>query len=313
MANKKLISVATHCYNEEGNVEELYRRVKQAFEKLEKYDYEIIFIDNASLDNTGSIIKKIAANDNRVKAIINTRNFGVVRSSYYVLMQAKGDAVVAIASDLQDPPEVIPDFIKKWEEGYKVVKGIKSFSKESPLMYGVRSFYYFILNILSDVKLSTHFTEFVLCDRKVIDTLREIDDPCPYIRGLIDELGFESAEVEYTQERRKNGKSSNDFYKLYDMAMLGITSHSRIPLRLATMFGFFMSLLSLLTAIGYLIAKLVLWDRFPLGVAPTIISIYFLSSVQLFFIGILGEYIGFMHMRSMKRPLVIEKERINFK
>jgi polyisoprenyl-phosphate glycosyltransferase len=312
MSDKKKISVLTPCYNEEGNIEELYRQVKRVFEGLVKYDYEHIFIDNASQDGTVSVLKGIAAKDHRVKIIVNTRNFGIIRSGYYGLTQARGDAVVVLVADLQDPPYLIAEFIKKWEEGYRVVKGIKTCSKENFIIYGIRTFYYYLAGKLADIKLSSHFTGFGLYDRKVIDALRTIDDPYPYLRGIIAELGFKSAEIKYTQARRKSGKTSYNFHELCNTAMLGITTHSRIPLRLATVSGFIMSLLSFVIGVGYLIAKLIFWERFPLGIAPMIISIFLLSSVQLFFIGILGEYIGLIHLRTLKRPLVVESERINF-
>lgn len=309
---KKLISVMTSCYNEEGNVKELYLRVREIFEKLGKYDYEHIFIDNSSKDKTVDVLKEIARNDRRVKIIVNSRNFGIIRSSYYGLTQAFGDAVITMVADLQDPPAMIPELLKKWEEGYKIVKGIKVLSKENIVMYRIRGFYYFLVGKLSDIPQSRHFTGFGLYDKQVMDQIRAIDDPYPYFRGIISELGFESAEVPYTQEKRKSGKTSYNFYELYDTAMLGITSHSKIPLRLATMTGFVMSILSFTVGMGYLIAKLIFWPRFPIGTAPIIIAIFLLSSVQLFFIGILGEYIGLMHMRILKRPLVVVKERINF-
>ena len=312
MIDRKLISVVTPCYNEEGNVKELYERVKKVFDGIGKYDHEHIFIDNASGDKTLSILKGLAKNDAALKIIVNTRNFGAVRSTYHGLIQASGDAAVLLFADLQDPPEAIADFIIKWEEGHKVVKGIKVLSKENFMMYGIRSFYYFFVDKLSDVRLDHHFTGFGLYDKQVINALRDIDDPYPYLRGIIPELGFESVAVNYTQERRKRGKSANNFYDLYDTAMLGFTSHSKVPLRMATMMGFVMSFLSFLAGAGYLVAKLLFWPRFPTGYAPIIISIFFLFSVLLFFIGILGEYIGLMHMRILNRPRVIEKERVNF-
>lgn len=302
----------TPCYNEEGNVGEICNRVKLVFDKLGRYDYEHIFIDNASTDKTVSILKEIAAKDHRVKIIVNNRNFGIIRSGYYGLTQARGDAVIAIVADLQDPPDLIPEFIKKWEEGHKIVKAIKTLSKENPFMYGIRSFYYYLVGKLSDVHLDRHFTGFGLYDKQVIDALRAVDDPYPYVRGLISELGFESVKINYTQEKRKIGKSSYNFYELYDTAMLGLTSHSKVPLRIATIIGFAMSLASFLAGLGYLAAKLLFWSRFPAGYAPVIISLFFLFSVLLFFIGVLGEYIGLMHMRILNRPRVIEKERINF-
>jgi glycosyltransferase involved in cell wall biosynthesis len=308
----KKITVMTPCYNEEGNVEDLYLRVKEVFNQLPNYEYEHLFIDNASHDKTVDVLKSIAQKDSRIKVIVNARNFGVVRSGYYGLLQCYGDAVIPIVADLQDPPELILEFIKKWEEGYKVVKALKTPMKEGSFFYFARQFYYYLMNKLADIEISSNFTGFGLYDKQVIDTLREINDPYPYFRGLIEELGFESAKIEYQQQQRKRGISSYNFYRYYDVAMLGITSHSNIPLRLATMLGFVMSLLSLIVAIGYLIAKLIFWQYFPLGTAPITIGIFLIASVQLFFIGIIGEYIGLMHMRILKRPLVVERERINF-
>ena len=309
---KKLISIVTPCYNEEGNVKELYEQVKKVFDGLGKYDREHIFIDNASGDKTVSILKGLAVNDPALKIIVNTRNFGAVRSIYHSLIQASGDAAILIFADLQDPPSLIPEFIRKWEEGHKVVKGIKNVSKESPVMYAIRSLYYYLADKLSDIRLDHHFSGFGLYDKTVIELLRAIDDPYPNLRGIISEIGYESASVNYTQERRKKGKTSNSFYDLYDTAMLGFTSHSKVPLRIATMLGFTMSFLSFLSGLAFLAAKLIFWQRFPTGYAPIIISIFFLFSVLLFFIGILGEYIGLMHMRILNRPRVIEKERVNF-
>ena len=309
----KKISVVTPCYNEEGNIEEIYLQVKQIFADLEKYDYEHLFIDNASQDKTVDILKGIAIKDSNVKIIVNARNFGAIRSIYYGMIQPDADAIVLIFADLQDPPSLIVDFIKKWEEGYHIVKGIKTSSEENFLLYGIRSFYYFLVTQLSDIKPTAHFTGFGLYDKMVVEVLKKIDDPYPYLRGIISEIGFDSAEIEYKQRQRKKGKSSyRNFYRLYDAAMLGITSHSSVPLRIATFLGFAMSLLSLLVAIGYLIAKLIFWQSFPLGTAPVTVGLFLLASVQLFFIGIIGEYIGLMHMRILKRPLVVERERINF-
>lgn len=309
----KKISVVTPCYNEEGNIEEIYLQVKQIFADLGKYDYEHLFIDNASQDKTVGILKDIALKDPNVKIIVNARNFGAIRSIYYGIIQPDADAVVLIFADLQDPPELIVDFIKKWEEGYHIVKGIKTSSEENFLLYTIRSFYYFLVTQLSDIKPTAHFTGFGLYDKKVMEVLKKIDDPYPYLRGIISEIGFDSAEIEYKQRQRKKGKSSyRNFYRLYDAGMLGITSHSSVPLRMATFLGFALSLLSLLVALGYLIAKLLFWNYFPLGTAPIMVGLFLLASVQLFFIGIIGEYIGLMHMRILKRPLVVERERINF-
>jgi glycosyltransferase involved in cell wall biosynthesis len=308
----KLISVVTPCYNEEENIADVYQQVKETFSQLPHYQYEHIFIDNASKDRTVKILKEIASNDKNVKIIVNTRNFGHIRSPFYGLLQAKGDAVIMIYADLQDPPSLIPEFIRKWEEGYPVVLGVKAQSEDTFPMLMVRKLYYGLISRLSEIELTKNFTGFGLYDQKVIQILREINDPYPYFRGLICDLGFEGAKIEYMQRRRKRGITKNNFYTLYDMAMLGITNHSKIPLRLATMLGFIMSGTSLCVAVGYLLAKLIYWDRFEAGIAPVVIGIYFLSSVLLFFIGILGEYIGAIHTQVLRRPLVTEKERINF-
>ncbi len=308
----KTISIVTPCYNEEDNIQDVYFQVKQIFDGLEQYNYEHLFIDNASKDKTVKILKEIAKEDQRVKIIVNCRNFGPSRSMYYALLQTSGDSVVLLPADLQEPPELIPEFIQKWEDGYTVVKGVKTSSKESFLMYFLRSAYYFLIRRISDIELTSHFIGFGLYDKKVIEALREINDPYPYFRGLIEELGFYSIKVEYEQKRRKKGKSSYNFFRYFDEAMLGITSHSRIPLRLATIVGFIMSFLSLMVAFGYLIAKLIFWQSFPLGTAPITVGLFLLASIQLFFIGIIGEYIGLIHLRILKRPLVVERERINF-
>jgi len=308
----KTISIVTACYNEEDNVETVYEKVKKVFAGLPGYRYEHIFIDNASTDRTVPILKKIAMRDRNVKIIVNARNFGHIRSPFYGLLQAKGDAVVLIVADLQDPPAMIADFLEKWEEGYKVVLGVKKNSEESAAMFAVRRLYYNLIGRISEIELTKNFTGFGLYDKQVIDILRKIDDPYPYFRGLISDIGFESFKIEYSQPSRKRGITKNNFYTLYDMAMLGITNHSKIPLRLATMLGFFLSFVSLITAAAFLMYKLVFWERFTLGLAPLVIGLFFFSSVQLFFLGIIGEYIGSIHTQVLKRPLVIEKERVNF-
>ena len=309
---KKLISVMMPCYNEAENVEQAYREVRRIFENLPQYDYEHIFIDNASTDQTVDILKRLAVEDRRLKIIVNTRNFGHIRSPYHGILQAGGAAVICLASDLQEPPLLIPEFLKWWEQGFKMVRGVKSQSEESALMFAIRKMYYNFINRVSDIKLLKNSTGFGLYDRCVIEELRKIDDPYPYFRGLVSDIGFPSHEIEYTQPTRKRGISKNNFYTLYDIAMLGITNHSKVPLRLATMLGFAMAIASFLIAMGYLVAKLVFWDQFSLGTAPLIIGLFFLGSVQLFFIGIIGEYIGAIYTQVQKRPLVVEKERINF-
>jgi polyisoprenyl-phosphate glycosyltransferase len=308
-----LLTILTPCYNEEGNVREIYQQVKAAMQTLPAYDYDHLFIDNASTDKTVEILRELAATDRRIKVIVNTRNFGQIRSPYHAFLQARGDAVMGLVADLQDPPELIPQFIQKWQEGYKVVIGVKEGSRDSLLMARTRKFYYWLVGRLSsDVELVHNFTGFGLYDREVIEQFRRTDEQYPYFRGLVSDFGYERAEIQYAQPARASGRTKNDFFSLYDMAMLGITNHSKVPLRLATMAGFAISVLSLFVAFGYLIAKLMFWDQLQLGLAPLLIGIYFFGAVQLFFIGVLGEYIGAIHTQVHKRPLVVERERINF-
>ncbi len=307
----KLISIVTPCYNEGENIEELYRRIVEVMSKL-PYEYEHICIDNCSTDDTVKKLKAIAAKDKRLKLIINARNFGHIRSPYYALLQSSGDASVLLASDLQDPPEMIVDFVKKWEEGFKTVLAVKSESEESALMFFVRKIYYRLVSRISEVSLVKNATGAGLFDRAVIDILRKLDDPYPYFRGLLCEIGYPIATVPFRQPRRQRGITNNNFYTLYDIAMLGITNHSKVPLRLMAMGGFALSILSLLTAIGFLAAKLLFWNSFQLGIAPVLIGIFFFGAVQTFFIGLLGEYIGSIHTQVRNMPLVVEAERVNF-
>lgn len=308
----KIISVVTGTYNEEDNIGEFCQRVNAVFEKLPGYRYEIIVIDNSSQDGTVGVLRRLASTDPRIKVILNARNFGPIRSGFYVITQGAGDAVIALASDLQDPPEMIAEFISEWEKGSKIVLGIKNQSEESALFFAIRKLYYKIVTRFADVKMNINSTGFGLYDAAVIKVLREIRDPYPYFRGLICEIGFESAKVYFTQPARKRGITKSNFYLLYDIAMLGITEHSKVPLRLATMCGFAASLFSFCVAIIYLVYKLLYWEDFSLGTAPIVIGLFLFSSVQLFFIGILGEYIGSIHTKVLNRPLVVEKERINF-
>ncbi len=311
-AGNKLISVVSACYNEEKNVRECYAQVKKVFEEIGRYRYEHIFIDNASKDGTVAILREIAAQDKNVKVIINARNFGHIRSPHHAMIQARGDAVISVVSDLQDPPELIKEFIKKWEEGFLVVIAVKADSEESPLFFAIRKAYYELVSRLAELDLNKNATGFGLYDRRFIDILAEMDDPYPYFRGLVSEIGFPIYKIPYHQPLRRHGITSNNFYRLYDMAMLGITNHSKVPLRLATMLGFGVSFISLCVALGYLVFKLLYWNSFSLGLAPLEIGLFFFGSVQLFFIGILGEYIGAIHTQVQKRPHVIELERINF-
>lgn len=308
-----LLTILTPCFNEEDNVREVYRRVKEAMATLPDIDHEHLFIDNASTDRTVEILRELAADDKRLKVIVNTRNFGHIRSPFHGLLQARGDAVMSCVADLQDPPELIPEFVRKWLEGYKVVIGVKAESRESWLMGHTRRFYYRLVGrISSDVELVNNFTGFGLYDREVVEQFRSTGEQYPYFRGLVSDFGYARAEVTYVQPARTGGRTKNNFFSLYDMAMLGITSHSKVPLRLATMAGFAISVVSLFVALAYLVAKLLFWDQLELGLAPLLIGIYFFGAVQLFFIGVLGEYIGAIHTQVHKRPLVVERERINF-
>jgi glycosyltransferase involved in cell wall biosynthesis len=312
MSPRKLISIITPCYNEEGNVEELHRRIVAQMDPFPHYDFEHIYIDNASTDGTVAAIRRLASADFRVKAIVNNRNFGIIRSSNHGLLQARGDAIINMASDMQEPPELIGEFLRQWEQGYKVVVGIKPESHETAPMFALRRLYYATIGRIADIELIPHYTGFGLYDREVIEALRRIDDPYPYFRGLIADMGYAHAEVPYVQPLRKRGITKSNFYALYDMAMLGITSHSKVPLRLATMAGFAMSAISLLIALGYLVLKLARWEEMSFGMAPILIGFFFFASVQLFFIGLLGEYILQIHTQVQKRPLVVERERVNF-
>jgi glycosyltransferase involved in cell wall biosynthesis len=308
----KLITILTPCFNEEENVENTYRKVKELFDSLGKYRYEHLFIDNCSRDRTVEILRRLAAEDKNVKVIVNSRNFGHIRSPMHGTLQAKGDAMILVVADLQDPLSLLPVFLEKWEQGAKMVMGVKSRSKESPVMFAIRRIYYHVASRLSEIELTNNFYGFGLYDRVIIEAMRQMNDPYPYGRGMVSEIGYPTVKIEYTQNRRERGVTKNNFYTLYDMAMLGITSHSKVPLRLATMLGFAMSAVSLLVAVAYLIYKLLFWYRFEVGMAPVVIGIFFVSAVQLFFIGIVGEYIGFIHTQVLRRPLVFEKERINF-
>jgi len=307
-----LISISTPCFNEEGNVEILRDRIDAVFRELPQYQYELIFIDNHSTDGTVARIKAMAAQDKRVKLIVNARNFGQIRSPYHALLQARGEAVINMCSDLQDPPELIRVFLEKWEAGHRIVVGVKAQSKESRAMWLVRRFYYWLLFKIADVRVVQNFTGFGLYDQRVVALIRELDDPYPYFRGIIAELGFEPAEIPYVQPLRERGITKNNFYTLYDMAMLGITSHSKVPLRLATMAGFLLGFISLLISLTYLSLKLAFWNSFNLGMAPVVIGVFFFGSIQLFFIGLLGEYVASIHTQVMKRPHVVEQERVNF-
>ena len=311
----KKISLVSSCYNEEENLDTLYERAMNAIEPFcDRYEFEYILLDNCSVDGTEKKLRELAQKDKRIKVILNARNFGHIRSPYYGMIQASGDAVIYLASDLQDPPELIKDFIEKWEQGYKIVLGRKTDSEESFLFFLLRKLYYeFVSRIADDdTNLVKNCTGFGLFDKQVIDIIKSLDDPYPYIRGLICEIGFEKAFVDFKQPARKRGFTKNNFYTLYDNAMIGIVKHSKVPLRLMAFLGFGFSFLSFLAAVMYFILKLIFWEEFTLGMAPIIISIFFLASIQLFCMGVLGEYIGAIYTRVNKKPIVVEKERINF-
>lgn len=308
----KLINILTPCFNESGNVEELYARILNAIKPLKQYEFEIIFIDNSSEDDTVEILRKMATLDKRVKVIINQRNFGYLRSPYWGMMQTSGEATIAMSSDLQDPPELIPLFLAEWEKGWKVVLATKPVSYTNPLMHLVRRTYYHILDGISDIKLVKDATGFGLYDKVVLDQIRNIADPYPYLRGMICEFGYPIKTLPFEQPQRRSGISKNNFYILFDLAMLGIVSHSKVPLRLATFTGVSFGALSFLIGIYYLAMKLIYWDAFALGLAPLVVGFFFVSGLLLIFIGLLGEYIGSIQTYVRGYPVVIEKERINF-
>lgn len=307
------ISILIPCYNEEENVGPMSEAIGTLFEKeLKNYNYELVFIDNDSKDNTRTLLREICKNNSNVKAIFNAKNFGQFNSPYYGMMQTTGDCTILMAADFQDPVEMIPKYVAEWEKGYKIVIGIKTSSKENPIMYRLRSFYYKLIKKFSDVDQIEHFTGFGLYDREFMDVLRNLKDPTPFLRGIVAELGFKRKEIPYEQPQRRAGITSNNFMRLYDAAMLSITSYTKIGLRLCTFFGMLIAGGSALVGLVYLIMKLIMWDSFSAGMAPVLIGMFFLGSIQLFFLGFIGEYILSINQRVMNRPLVIEEERINF-
>jgi glycosyltransferase involved in cell wall biosynthesis len=311
-ATAKTISVVTPCYNEEHNVEELYRQVRAVMATIGRYRYEHIFIDNSSTDSTVFVLKRMALTDPNIKIIVNARNFGHIRSPFHAMCQARGDAVVTIVADLQDPPEMIADMVREWENGNSMVIGIKRTSQENPLMFWVRKRYYRLVNQLSSVETFENFTGFGLYDRRVVDLVKSFADPYPYFRGMIAEIGLPHKKLYYDQPLRKRGITKNNFYSLYDLGMLGIINHSKVPLRLTAFAGFVGAFLSFLSGFGYFLYKLLYWNRFSVGIAPLVIGIFFLGSIQLVFMGILGEYVGAIHTQVQQRPYAVELERVNF-
>jgi glycosyltransferase involved in cell wall biosynthesis len=301
------------CYNEEENVVPLSEALIAMFQKdLPQYDYEILFIDNDSTDTTRVKLRMLCENNKKIKAIFNAKNFGQFNSPYYGILQTEGDCTIPVCADFQDPIDVIPRLVAEWEKGFKIVCAVKTSSKENPVMYFLRSCYYKLIKKMSSVEQIEHFTGFGLYDKSFVKVLRDLKDPIPFIRGIVGELGFKKTEIEYTQAERRAGKTHNNFYTLYDAAMLSFTSYTKIGLRLATFIGAAFSALSIVVAIVYFILKLVYWDRFQAGMVPLIILVSLTSSIQLFFIGLMGEYILSMNKRLMNRPLVVEEERLNF-
>lgn len=309
----KKVSILIPCYNEEDNVVPMSKAIQELFEQqLTQYDYELLFIDNASQDGTRALLRKICEDNSRVRAIFNAKNFGQFNSPYYGILQTTGDCTISMVCDFQDPIELIPKYLEEWENGYKIVIGIKTSSKENIIMYKLRGLYYKIIKKFSDVEQIEHFTGSGLYDRSFVNVLRELDDPTPFLRGIVAELGFKRKEIPYEQPQRRAGKTHNNWYTLYDAAMLSFTSYTKIGLRLATFLGLIIGGCSFIVAIIYFIMKLINWDGFYAGMAPVVIGMFFLGGVQLCFMGLMGEYILSMNKRIMNRPLVVEEERINF-
>lgn len=310
--NKK-ISVVVACYNEEENVKPLSEALKTMLrDSLPSYAYEIIFIDNDSKDRTREFLRELCAEDKRIKAIFNAKNFGQFNSPYHAMLQSTGDCTILVAADFQDPIEVIPKMVKEWENGYKIVSAIKTSSRENKMMRFLRTCYYKLIKKMSDVEQIEHFTGFGLYDKEFVEVLRELKDPTPFLRGLVAELGFRRKDIPYEQQRRRAGKTKNNWFTLYDAAMLSFTSYTKIGLRISTILGFIVAILCFLVAVVYLVLKLIFWDSFVAGTAPILIGMFFLGAVQLIFLGFMGEYIMSMNKRIMNRPLVVEEERINF-
>jgi glycosyltransferase involved in cell wall biosynthesis len=312
LSRRKRVTIVTGCYNERDNIADLYARISAVMQQLVSYEYEVIIIDNASVDGTQEVIRDVLARDKRWKAIFNIRNFGHVRSGYHAFLQADGDVVVAIASDLEDPPELIPSLLEKWELGAQVVAAVRRKSEEKGIHPFLRRIYYKCLSAISEVKLIENFTGFGAYDKKVIELLRKLNDPYPYLRGLISELGFDVKAVEFDKPYRKGGVSKGRFYVYFDYALLGLVNHSKLPLRLSTMCGAVISMLSFIAGFYYLIRKLAFWDSMQVGIAPVAVGMFFILGILLLMIGILGEYVALVVTHTLNRPLVVEKERVNW-
>ena len=309
----KKVSILIPCYNEEDNVIPMSEAIVNLFTtQLTQYDYELVFIDNDSKDTTRPKLRKICEKNPHIKAIFNAKNFGQFNSPYYGILQTTGDCTISMVCDFQDPIELIPRYLEEWEKGYKIVIGIKTSSKENKLVYGLRTLYYKIIKKFSEVEQIEHFTGSGLYDKEFVQVLRDLKDPTPFLRGIVAELGYKRKEIPYEQPKRRAGKTHNNFFTLYDAAMLSITSYTKVGLRACTFLGMICGTISALIGLIYLILKLLFWNRFAAGMAPILIGMFFLGSLQLFFIGFIGEYISSINRRVMNRPLVVEEERINF-
>ncbi len=309
----KTVSIVVACYNEVDNIQPLYEKINSIFDTdLKNYDYNILFMDNDSKDGTRDIINKLCKDDpTHISAIFNVHNFGSIRSSVYGLLHANGDCVVKMCADLQDPPELLVDFVKYWEQGNKIVLGIKEGSQENKLMYSIRKLYYKIIKSITEISHIDNFVGYGLYDRQFIEIVRQLHDPMPYLRGIVAELGYKYKPVYYVQPKRFAGKSKFNFIRLYDYAMLGITSYSKVPLRIATFTGGVVAILSIILGMVYFIYKLIYWDSFKAGIVPAVLGVFFIGAVQLISVGLIGEYILNINTRVINRPLVVEEARFN--
>lgn len=310
--NKKVITIVSPTYNEEENILLFFNQVNEVTKSISNYKFNFLFIDNASTDKTVNILRDLAKEDKKIKVILNNRNFGHIRSPYWGVLQSWGDATIYLASDLQDPPELIPEFIEAWESGYKVAFGVKPESEDNFFIHKLRKIYYIFLDKISDVHIVKNATGFGIYDHEVLDHVRNIKDPYPFFRGIIADLGYEIKQIPFVQKKRARGQSKNNIFTLFDIGMLGVISHSKTPIRIASFIGFFFGAASTLVAIIFFILKLVYWDKFPLGISPIIIGMFFMFGLIFIFLGLLGEYIGSIHNYLQRRPIVVEKERINF-
>ncbi len=308
----KTITVVTPVYNEDKNIEIVYEKVKKVFNEIDNVSYKHLFIDNDSIDKSQNIIRSICKNDKNVLAIFNRKDYGHIKSPYYAITECDTDAVIFLVADLQDPPELIKEFVESWINGEKLVVAVKKTSKESKIFFLVRKIYYFLLNLIADEELQKNFLGFGLFDKEVVNYLKSIRDPEPYLRGLVIESGFKPKIIEYDQNQRERNFTKNNFFTLYDLAMIGITAYSKWPLRIIIFLSFFTGLISFVVGIGYAIAKLLYWETFQAGISPLLILVTLMFSIIMFFLGFVAEYILAIHIRLKNRPLVKEKERINF-